>query len=64
LRRSRAPTAANPVASTLSGLPLGRTLDFALAYAALVHTTRGDTSQFRAAEIQALADGASASMRR
>ena len=48
----------------LSGLPLGRTLDFALAYAALVHTTRGDTSQFRAGEIQALADGASASMRR
>jgi 2-dehydro-3-deoxygluconokinase len=48
----------------LSGLPLGRTLDFALAYAALVHTTRGDTSQFRAEEIQALADGASASMRR
>ena len=48
----------------LSGVPLGRTLDFALAYAALVHTTRGDTSQFRAAEIQALADGASASMRR
>jgi len=45
-------------------MPLGRTLDFALAYAALVHTTRGDTSQFRAAEIQALADGASASMRR
>jgi 2-dehydro-3-deoxygluconokinase len=48
----------------LSGVPLGRTLDFALAYAALVHTTRGDTSQFRAADIQALADGASASMRR
>ena len=48
----------------LSGLTLGRTLDFALAYAALVHTTRGDTSQFRAEEIQALADGASASMRR
>jgi 2-dehydro-3-deoxygluconokinase len=48
----------------LSNLPLGRTLDFALAYAALVHTTRGDTSQFRAEEIQALADGASASMRR
>ncbi len=48
----------------LSGLPLGRTLDFALAYAALVHTSRGDTSQFRADEIQALADGATASMRR
>ncbi len=48
----------------LSGMPIGKALDFALAYAALVHTTRGDTSQFRAAEIQALADGATASMRR
>lgn len=56
--------AAGIVHGMLTGRSLEQTLDFALAYAALVHTTRGDTSQFTAAEIQAVADGASAVMRR
>lgn len=48
----------------LSGAPARRTLALALAHAALVHTTRGDTSQFSAAEVEALADGVGAAMRR
>jgi 2-dehydro-3-deoxygluconokinase len=56
--------AAGIVQGMLNGRSLEQTLDFALAYAALVHTTRGDTSQFTAPEIQAVADGASAVMRR
>jgi 2-dehydro-3-deoxygluconokinase len=43
---------------------LRASLEFGLAHAALVHTTRGDTSQFSVPEIQALADGAGAEMRR
>lgn len=48
----------------LAGVSGRRTLALALAHAALVHTTRGDTSQFSAAEVEALADGAGAAMRR
>ena len=55
-------------AGILRGLIVGKTpretVDFALAHAALVHTTRGDTSQFSVTEIQALADGQGAEMRR
>jgi 2-dehydro-3-deoxygluconokinase len=48
----------------LAGVSARRTLALALAHAALVHTTRGDTSQFSAAEVEALADGVGAAMRR
>jgi len=56
--------AAGMIHGSLRGWGLERTLNVALAHAALVHTTRGDTSQFTAAEVQAVADGAGAAMRR
>ncbi|MCW5557773.1 MAG: sugar kinase [Verrucomicrobiae bacterium] len=48
----------------LSGWPPDRTLRFALAHAALVHTIRGDTSQFTVSEVEALAGAGGAAMRR
>jgi 2-dehydro-3-deoxygluconokinase len=56
--------AAGIAAGLLQDWPAARTVDFALAHAALVHTTRGDTSQFSIADISELAAGADASMRR
>lgn len=55
---------AGVVHGCLSGWPSPRTLRFALAHAVLVHTTRGDTSQFAVAEIEELAAGQGAAMRR
>lgn len=48
----------------LAGWTPDRTLRFALAHAVLVHTTRGDTSQFTVAEVEELAAGQGAAMRR
>ena len=40
------------------------TIEFAVAYAALLHTTRGDTSQFTEAEVVAAMNDTSAAMKR
>ena len=48
----------------LRGWPVERSLRFALAHAVLVHTTRGDTSQFSEADVVELAGGGGAAMRR
>lgn len=40
------------------------TVEFAVAYAALLHTTRGDTSQFTEAEVLAAMNDATAAMKR
>ncbi len=48
----------------LEGWTPERTLRFALAYAVLVHTTRGDTSQFSLAEIEHVARGGGAAIQR
>jgi len=48
----------------LSDWPSDRTLRFALAHAVLVHTIRGDTSQFTVSEVEALAGAGGAAMRR
>ncbi len=56
--------AAGLIRGILIGTGLQAALDFGLAHAALVHTTRGDTSQFSVAEIEAVAGGAGAAMQR
>lgn len=48
----------------LSGWSSDRTLRFALAHAALVHTTRGDTSEFTVGEVEQAASSGGAAMRR
>ena len=48
----------------LSGWAPPRTLRFALTHAALVHTTRGDTSQFTAGEVEVRMTGTPAAMQR
>ena len=46
------------------GLAGAITVDFGVAYAALLHTTRGDTSQFTEAEVLAALNDPSAAMKR
>jgi len=48
----------------LSGWPPARSLRFALAHAALVHTTRGDTSQFTVSDVENAAMPGTGAMRR
>lgn len=55
---------AGVVHGLLHGWESAKSLRFALAYAVLVHTTRGDTAQFTAAEIEHVAAGGNAAIQR